>query len=80
MRGYRLLQKHGVETNVLVTVNRVNADAPLDVYRFLRDEAAANWMQFIPAVERLSEEGVALVQEGETVSDRSVQPEQWDIF
>lgn len=80
MRGYRLLQKHGVETNVLVTVNRVNAEAPLEVYRFLRDEAAANWMQFIPAVERLNEDGVALVQEGETVSDRSVRPEQWGQF
>ena len=38
MRGLRLLQKHGVEYNILVTVNRVNADYPLEVYRFLRDE------------------------------------------
>ena len=38
MRGLRLLQKHGVDYNVLTTVNRVNGDYPLEVYRFLRDE------------------------------------------
>jgi len=48
MRGVRCLQKHGVEFNVLVTVNRANADFPLEVYRFLRDEAGADWLQFIP--------------------------------
>ena len=35
MQGLRLLQKHGVEYNILTTVNRVNADHPLEVYRFL---------------------------------------------
>jgi uncharacterized protein len=39
MRGLRLLQKHGVEYNILVTVNRLTADHPKEVYRFLRDEA-----------------------------------------
>ena len=42
MRGLRLLQKHGVEYNVLTTVNRVNADYPLEVYRFLRDEVGTD--------------------------------------
>ena len=51
-----LLQKHGVEYNVLTTVNRVNANYPLEVYRFLRDEARTDWMQFIPVVERINEE------------------------
>ena len=46
MRGLRLLQKHGVEYNILTTVNRVNGDHPLGVYRFLRDEAGTDWMQF----------------------------------
>jgi uncharacterized protein len=80
MRGLRLLQKHGVEYNNLVTVNRVNANHPLEVYRFLRDEAGATWMQFIPAIERLNEEGVTLYQEGTTVSERSVEAEQWGNF
>ncbi|MGL4650375.1 MAG: radical SAM protein, partial [Caldilineaceae bacterium] len=38
LRGIRLLQQHGVEYNVLTTVNSVNGDYPLEVYRFLRDE------------------------------------------
>jgi uncharacterized protein len=80
MRGLRLLQKHGVEYNVLTTVNRINADHPLEVYRFLRDEAGADWIQFIPVVERINEEGYTLYQKGNTVSDRSVQPEQFGSF
>ncbi len=55
MRGLQLLQKHGVDYNILTTVNRVNADYPLEVYRFLRDEAGTTWIQFIPVVERQPE-------------------------
>ena len=80
MRGLRLLQKHGVEHNILTTVNRLNADHPLKVYRFLRDEADATWMQFIPAIERLDDAGVSLCQEGTGVSDRSVRAEQFGNF
>ena len=80
MRGLRLLQKHGVEYNLLTTINRVNADYPLEVYRFLRDEAGTDWMQFIPVVERINEDGLTLYQEGTTVSDRSVLPEQFGNF
>jgi uncharacterized protein len=80
MRGLRLLQKHGVEHNILTTVNRINADHPLEVYRFLRDEAGATWMQFIPAIERLNAAGVSLCQEGTTVSERSVLAEQFGNF
>lgn len=80
MQGLYLLQKHDVEYNVLTTVNRVNADYPLEVYRFLRDEAGTDWIQFIPVVERINEEGHALYQRGETVSNRSVQPEQLGSF
>jgi len=80
MRGIRLLQKHGIEYNILTTVNRVNADYPLEVYRFLRDEVGTTWMQFIPVVERINEDGLTLFQEGTAVSDRSVQPEQFGRF
>ena len=80
MRGLRVLQKHGVEYNLLTTVNRVNADYPLEVYRFLRDEAGTDWMQFIPVVERINENGLTLYQEGTTVSERSVLPEQFGHF
>jgi serine-type anaerobic sulfatase-maturating enzyme len=80
MRGLRLLQKHKVEYNILTTVNRVNADHPLEVYEFLRDEAKTSWMQFIPAIERLKDGVVTMYQEGTSVSERSVQPRQFGDF
>ena len=80
MRGLRLLQKHGVDYNVLTTVNRTNAEYPLEVYRFLRDEARTSWIQFIPVVERINEKGRTLCQEGTGVSNRSVLPEQLGSF
>jgi uncharacterized protein len=80
MRGLRLLQKHGVEYNILVAVNRTNADHPLEVYRFLRDEAGTDWIQFIPVVERMNPNGVNLLQMGNRVSPRSVRPEQFGRF
>lgn len=80
MRGIRLLQKHGVDFNILTTVNRVNGDYPLDVYHFIRDEIAADWMQFIPVVERINDDGLTLYQQGNRVSDRSVKPEQFGVF
>ncbi len=80
MRGLRVLQKHGVDFNILTTVNRVNGDHPLEVYRFLRDEAATTWMQFIPVVERINSDGLTIYQEGTAVSERSVLPEQFGRF
>ncbi|MFA9403098.1 MAG: anaerobic sulfatase maturase [Anaerolineales bacterium] len=80
MRGVRLLQKHGVEFNVLVTVNRINADYPLEVYHFLRDEVGTEWIQVIPVIERINPDGVNVIQQGDTVTERSVQPEQFGRF
>jgi uncharacterized protein len=80
MRGVRLLQKHGVDYNVLTTVNAVNGDHPLEVYRFLRDEVKTDWIQFIPVVERLNEGGETLYQQGAEVSERSVKPKQFGNF
>ncbi len=65
----RLLQKHGAEFNVLCTVNAANADHPLDVYRYFRDELSARFIQFIPIVE--VETAPADGRPG-TVTDRSV--------
>lgn len=47
----KLLQKHGVPFNTLTCINRLNATKPLDVYRFLRRELDATYLQFIPIVE-----------------------------
>jgi uncharacterized protein len=80
MRGLRLLQKHGVQYNVLTTVNNFNGDHPLEVYRFLRDEVGTEWIQFIPVVERLNDDGTTLRQQGTKVTSRSVGPEQFGRF
>jgi uncharacterized protein len=80
MRGLRLLQKHGVEYNILTTVNRINADHPREVYCFLRDEVGTEWIQFIPVIERVSPDGFNLTQVGDHVSPRSVRPEQFGRF
>lgn len=55
MRALRLLQRHGVEYNVLTCVTRQSPDEALDVYRFLRDEAGVRHVQFIPIVERVGD-------------------------
>jgi len=70
LRALHLLQRHGVEHNILCVVNRTNADYPLDVYRFLRAQGV-RFIQFIPATERLA---------GGGVTDWTVRPEQWGEF
>jgi uncharacterized protein len=77
MGGLRLLQKHGVEYNVLTTVHAANAAHGLNVYRFLRDEVRTRYIQFIPIVERDNDTGY---QEGSTVTARSVSAEQYGMF
>jgi len=52
MRGLKLLQKHGVEYNVLSTVALETAKQPLDVYNFLKNQGV-EFIQFAPVVERL---------------------------
>ena len=76
-RAARLMQKHGVEFNILCTVNAVNSRRPLDVYRYFRDELKAPYLQFIPIVERANDTGF---QEGDAVTERSVKPEQYGRF
>ncbi len=85
MRGLGQLRDAGVEYNVLTTVHARNADHGRDVYRFLRDECDARYVQFIPIIERVSEaseDGTVpwqswrdrplYVQEGDRATGRSV--------
>jgi uncharacterized protein len=51
IRAARLLRKHDVSFATLSCVNRLTAQHPLEVYRFLRDEIRSPRMQFIPIVE-----------------------------
>lgn len=77
MDGIRLLQKHGVDFNILTTVHAANAQHPLEIYRFIRDEVGARFMQFIPIVERDNDTGF---QEGDRVTARSVTARQYGDF
>jgi uncharacterized protein len=47
----KTLRRTGVRFNTLTCVHRFNASRPLDVYRFLRRELGATYIQFIPIVE-----------------------------
>jgi uncharacterized protein len=76
-RAARLLQKHKAEFNILCTVNSRNASHPLEVYHYFRDTLNAQFIQFIPIVERDNETGY---QEGSKITDRTVRPEQWGNF
>jgi len=50
MRGYRLLRKHGVPTEILCVVNAQNVRFPLRVYRFFK-QLDARYITFLPLVE-----------------------------
>lgn len=63
-RGWRVLQRHAVETNILCTVHAANVSHPLEVYRYFRDELEARFVQFIPIVERVPAEHLDLAESG----------------
>ena len=84
MRGIQFLKKHEVEFNTLTVVNKKNSYYPLKVYNFLK-EAGSGYMQFIPVVERVSEnEQLKLVlpdYKGDAeVTDWSVESLQYGNF
>jgi uncharacterized protein len=64
VRAWELLRKHGVDVNILCTIHAGNADHPLEVYRFLRDELRADYIQLIPIVERATPETIELANLG----------------
>jgi uncharacterized protein len=96
MRAWETLHRYRVEVNILSTIHAANADHPLEVYRFFRDELQACYMQFIPIVERTTLEFLSLAnlgwgerpgadrplytQRGALVTERSVVAEQFGRF
>ena len=96
MRAWETLHRHGVDVNILCTIHAANADYPLEVYRFFRDELNSAYMQFIPIVERTTREFLPLAnlgwgarpgadrplyrQQGGLVTARSVGAEQFGRF
>jgi uncharacterized protein len=96
LRGWEVLRRHEVDVNVLCTIHAANADHPIEVYRFFRDRLQARFMQFIPIVERTTEDVLPLAnlgwgerpfadrplytQHGGMVTERSVRAEQLGRF
>jgi uncharacterized protein len=96
MRGWRCLRKHGVDFNILCTVNAANQQHGRTVYRFFRDELGAKWVQFIPIIERATEQTIQIAnkgwseqpgkqrllytQTGNRVTERTVGAEQYGRF
>lgn len=77
MRGLDILKARGVRWNALTTVHAANEDRGLEVYRFLRDDLGAQYIQFIPVVERPSPGGVPT---GSEVTQRSTSPQGYGRF
>jgi uncharacterized protein len=96
MKAWRLLHQRGIQFNILCTVNAANETHGRAVYRFFRDEMEAKWLQFIPIVERASEETIQIAnlgwseqpgrkrllytQSGNLVTNRSVGGKQYGQF
>jgi uncharacterized protein len=93
MAGLQQLRSAGVEWNALTTVHAQNAAFGREVYRFLRDDCGARFMQFIPIVERVGEAEAGedvpwsswrdrplYEQEGRSVTSRSVGGRQYGRF
>ncbi|WP_018107469.1 anaerobic sulfatase-maturation protein [Porphyromonas bennonis] len=83
MRGVRLLQRHGVDFNILAVVNALNADDPEGFYSFFKS-IGCHYIQFAPIVERYHPDGrlatVGEPDEESQLSYFSVTPEQWGDF
>jgi len=96
IRGWSCLKQHNVDVNILCTINAANANHPLEVYRFFRDELQAEYIQLIPIVERATVDTIAFAnqgwgglkgtdrplyrQEGNLVTGRTVTAEQFGQF
>jgi uncharacterized protein len=72
IRGYELLQQHGVYTDILCVVNAHNVRYPSRVYRFFK-QIKAPYVSFLPLVEPQPE------TEG-GVSSRTVPAEAFGVF
>jgi uncharacterized protein len=80
IKAWKTLKKFKVDVNILCTVNAANGDYPWEIYRFFRDDLGAEFIQFIPIIERINEDGSTLIQSGNRVTERSVKPEQFGNF
>lgn len=92
VKALEKMQRHGVEVNILATVNRANSTQPTEVYRFFK-ERGVRYIQFIPVVERVADQdavalGLSLAMPPSHANEKSsaevtrwsVEPEQYGKF
>lgn len=91
LRSLKLLQKHGVDYNVMATVGRESARHPLEIYSFFKDQGVRH-VQFSPIVEREPDESaralglnlatppLARHKSSSAVTPWSVEPESFGDF
>ena len=92
LNSLKMMQRHGVEVNILATVNRESSKHPLEVYRFFREQGV-QFIQFIPIIERNADSealksGISLApppsltdkEQTAVVTTWSVEPEQYGEF
>ncbi len=93
MRGLDALRAADVDWNVLTTVHAANAERGREVYRFLRDGLGAQFVQFIPIIERVPDADAdgsvpwsswrdrpLYEQKGDVVTARSISGEGYGRF
>ncbi len=92
LHALKLMQKYGVEVNVLATVNRESSQHPLEVYGFFKHHGV-QFIQFIPIIEREADSeaerlGIRLAappsltmeEKSTKVTNWSVEPKQYGEF
>jgi len=72
LRGYEVLRRHGVPTDILCVVSSHNAGHPTEVYRFFK-RIGVSYVSFLPLVERRPD-----LSDG--VTPDSVEPGAWGEF
>ena len=66
-RGWQVLRRHNVHVNLMCAVHQANQGHPVQVYQYFRDVLGAQYLQFIPVVER-------------PLASRCVTPTGWGEF
>ena len=92
LQALKLMQRHGVEVNILATVNSESSRHPLEVYRFFKQHGA-QYIQFISVIETQPDSeagklGLSLAappsltheEKSIAVTPWSVEPEQYGEF
>ena len=64
MKGLEVLKRHQVDLERATTVHAVNGNHGREVYRFLRHELSARFIQYIPIIKRATEQTLPAADTG----------------